>query len=89
MALGATRPQIAVTAIKDGARQAATGLVLGVGTAMVIGRGVSDVLQGVEPAGPGAYAAAAATVAAVAVVAAAGPAWRAAGGDPAAAFRAG
>lgn len=89
MALGATRPQIAGTAIKDGARQAAAGLVLGVGTAMVIGRGVSGVLQGVEPAGPGAYAAAAAAVAAVAVVAAAGPAWRAAGGDPAAAFRAG
>lgn len=89
LALGATRRQIAGTAIKESARQAATGLILGVGAAATIGRSVSGVLQGVEPAGPGAYAIAAAAVAAVAIGAAAGPAWRAAGGDPATAFRAG
>lgn len=89
LALGATRRQIAGTAIKESARQTAAGLILGVGAAATIGRSVSGVLQGVEPAGPGAYAIAAAAVAAVAIGAAAGPAWRAAGEDPATAFRAG
>ena len=89
MALGATRLQIAGTAIKESTWQAAAGLVLGVGAAATIGRSVSNVLQAAEPAGPGVYAAAAAAVAAVAIGAAAGPAWRAASGDPAAAFRAG
>lgn len=88
MALGATRLQIAGTAVIESAWQAAAGLVLGLGSVVLIGRSMAGVLEGAGPTALGPYAVAAAVVAVVAIGAAAGPAWRAASGDPAAAFRA-
>lgn len=89
MALGATRPGIAGMVVREGAAPALAGLGLGAAGAVVVVGGLGSVLHDVAPAGPVAHVLAAGLVFLVALAGTVGPAWKAAGGDPALAFRSG
>ena len=87
MALGATRPGIARMVVREGALLVLAGLGLGAAGAAAVVGGLGSVLHDVAPAGPVVHVLAAALVFLVALAGTAGPAWKAAGGDPALAFR--
>ena len=87
MALGATRPGIARMVVREGAVLALAGLGLGAAGAAAVVGGLGSVLHDVAPAGPVVHVLAAVLVFLVALAGTAGPAWKAAGGDPALAFR--
>ena len=52
MALGARRATVFGSILKDGLLLALTGIVLGTGLAFLLGRGIGDMLYGVNPADP-------------------------------------
>ena len=87
MALGATRPGVARMVVREGAVLAAAGLGLGAAGAAAVVGGLGSVLHDVAPAGPVVHVLAAVLVFLVALAGTVGPAWKAAGGDPALAFR--
>ena len=87
MALGATRPGIARMVVREGALLVLAGLGLGAAGAAAVVGGLGRVLHDVAPAGPVVHVLAAVLVFLVALAGTVGPAWKAAGGDPALAFR--
>ena len=87
MALGATRPGVARMVVREGAVLAAAGLGLGAAGAAAVVGGLGSVLHDAAPAGPVVHVLAAVLVFLVALAGTVGPAWKAAGGDPALAFR--
>jgi predicted permease len=83
-ALGAAPRELVMLSVRAGVRQAAAGLALGVGVALVLTRALATLLHGVAPADPVTFAAVVAVTGAVAIAASAGPARRAARTQPAA-----
>ncbi|MGH9410853.1 MAG: FtsX-like permease family protein, partial [Vicinamibacterales bacterium] len=87
MALGATRSQVFVLVVGQGATIAAAGVAAGIGGSLMVARGLSAQLYGVAPADPATLAATSAILAIVAVAASAIPARRATAVDPMEALR--
>jgi predicted permease len=87
MALGARPSDVARLVLKDGARLAAFGVLLGLGLAAGVGRVLRSILYGVSGADPLAFAGMAALLAAVALFASWLPARRASRVDPLTALR--
>ena len=75
--------------VREGAVLALAGLGLGAAGAVVVVGGLGSVLHDVAPAGPVGHVLAAVLVFLVALAGTVGPAWKAAGGDPALALRSG
>ena len=88
MALGAPRPAVIRMVVRQGLKTVATGLVLGMLLAFVVGRLLADFLVGVSPADPLTYITVTLLLASVAVPAALLPARRATRIDPVVALRA-
>jgi putative ABC transport system permease protein len=87
MALGARRARIVGDVVRDGARLAALGMAVGLGTALLLGRFVESLLFGVTPTDPLTLGAVVVGLGAVAVLAAYVPARRASRIDPVVAIR--
>jgi len=87
MALGARPSDVARLVLKDGARLAAFGVLLGLGLSAGVGRVLRSILYGVSGADPLAFAGMAALLAAVALFASWLPARRASRVDPLTALR--
>jgi predicted permease len=87
MALGARPSDVASLVLKDGARLAVLGVLLGLGLAAGVGRVLGSILYGVSGADPLAFAGMAALLAAVALFASWLPARRASRVDPLTALR--
>jgi ABC-type antimicrobial peptide transport system permease subunit len=87
-ALGATPRDLIALGLGSGARQAAAGLAIGVGAALVLTRALRALLQGVTPTDPATFAAVVVVTGIVAIVASAVPARRAGRVDPNEALRA-
>jgi len=81
-ALGAARRQIWSGVLAEGARLAAIGVALGIGTAVVVTRFISGLLVGVPALDPPTFLAVGVLLGGVAIVAAWVPAWRAAEVSP-------
>jgi putative ABC transport system permease protein len=81
-ALGATPRQIVGLVLSQGGRLAAIGLVIGVGGAIALARGLSALLFGVEPGDPATLFAVVVLIAAVTIAGCLVPALRAARVDP-------
>jgi len=88
LALGADAPQVVGMILRDAARLAAAGLVLGVAIALALGRTVSSLLYSTRATDPATFAAVVAVLAAVAFVASYVPARRASRIAPVEALRA-
>jgi ABC-type antimicrobial peptide transport system permease subunit len=88
VALGATPGEIAVMVMKEGARLAAVGTIVGGIGALVLARALATLLFGVRPADPIAFAIAAGSVLIMTLVATYVPSRRATRVDPVAALRA-
>jgi predicted permease len=86
-ALGATPRDLMAIALQSGLRQALTGLLIGVGSALVLTRVLRTLLQGVSPTDPLTFATVVAVTGVVAVIASLAPARRAAKIDPNAVLR--
>ncbi len=86
-ALGATAADLRRLVIGDTLRMAAVGLVVGLGGALLVARGVRAFLFGVSPLDPAVYFGAALTLLLATLVAAAMPIRRAVRLDPTAALR--
>ena len=87
MALGASRRDVVALILIQGARLTATGLVLGLAAALLLGRGLRSVLYGVGGTDPLAFTAAAVVFTAVALLASWLPARRAGRLQPAEVLR--
>jgi ABC-type antimicrobial peptide transport system permease subunit len=87
-ALGATPNDLMAIGLRSGLRQAMTGLVIGVVSALLLTRVLRTLLQGVSPSDPLTFIAVVAVTGVVAVVASLAPAIRAARIDPNRALRA-
>lgn len=87
MALGAQRATVFASILKDGLMLAAAGIVLGTGLALLLGRGLSDMLYGVNPSDPVTFSSVGVVVLATSILAAIGPARRALSIDPLNALR--
>ena len=81
-ALGATRSRIIGMVLWENGRRVATGTVIGLAVAILIGIGLSSVLYGVRAVDPLALGGVVAAIAMVAAAASIGPARRAANADP-------
>ena len=88
MALGAERSSVLRLIVGQGARLAASGILVGIAGAFALSRVMAGLLYGVSATDPLTYLALAAVLAAVAVTACAVPARRALLVDPAVALRA-
>ncbi len=88
MALGAQIADVQRVFLRHGLLLTATGILIGIGVAMVVTRVMSTFLFGVGPMDPVTYAAVSATLAAVALIGTYLPARRATHVDPLAALRA-
>jgi predicted permease len=88
MAMGARRGQVVWMIMKDSLVLTAIGVVAGVPSAMLVGRGLASSLYGVTPMDGASYVLAVAGVACVALAASAWPARRAANVEPLTALRA-
>jgi putative ABC transport system permease protein len=88
MALGATPPSLIRQIILDGMRVVVTGMVGGLGIALIAGRSIQRILLGVTMTDPVVVPATIATLLIAALAAYAVPAWRASRVDPAEALRA-
>ena len=88
MALGAERSSVLRLIVGQGARLAASGILVGIAGAFALSRVMAGLLYGVSATDPLTYLALAAVLAAVAVAACAVPARRALLVDPAVALRA-
>jgi putative ABC transport system permease protein len=89
VALGATPRQVLGLVLRQGLLLAAAGIVLGLGGALAVARGLQGMLYGVGAADPVSYAAAAAVLLVSVAVASIIPAWRASRVDPTVALREG
>ena len=87
MAIGATPPDVLRLVIRQGARLASIGMVLGLAGAFALTRVLQKMLFGVSASDTLTFAGAAAVLGAVAIVASLIPAWRAARIDPVTALR--
>ena len=87
MALGAMRGTVFRSVVKDGMMLTLTGMLLGMGAALVCGRGMSSLLFGVKPLDPATLIAVALLVTATSIAALIIPARRALGVDPVVALR--
>jgi len=87
MALGASRPQVLGTVLRDAVRLAVPGLVAGVLLAGLMGLGMRSTLLGVSPMDPISFGAAAGLLFMVVLLASLVPARRASAIDPMAALR--
>jgi predicted permease len=87
MALGAMRGSVFATVLRDGLLLTAVGAVLGIGLALLLGRGLSSYAFGVRPMDPEILGIAAAIVAATSLAALVSPARRALKVDPVRALR--
>jgi predicted permease len=88
MALGATPRAVIAGVMADGLRVVVAGIAVGVGFALLAGRGMNNVLFGVTTTDPMVLPVTVATLVIAAIVASAVPAWRASRVDPAEALRA-
>ncbi len=87
MALGALRGTVFASVLKDGLKLTLAGIVLGIGLAVLMGRGMSSLLYGVKPLDPVTLLVVAAAVIATSVAALVAPATRALRVNPADALR--
>ncbi len=87
MAVGARRGEIVGLIVRNAARLAAAGLVLGVGGAVLFARAMRSLLFGVTPLDPLTFLGVTAVLGTVALLASYLPARRAAGVDPVTALR--
>ncbi|UWZ82614.1 ADOP family duplicated permease [Occallatibacter riparius] len=87
MALGAMRGSVFASVVRDGLVLTAVGAAIGVGLALLLGRGLSSFAFGVKPMDPEILAVAAAIVAATSLAALVSPARRALKVDPVRALR--
>ena len=87
MALGARRATVFASILKDGLVLALTGIVLGTGLAFMLGRGIGDMLYGVNPSDPVTFFGVGTVVLVTSVLAAMGPARRALSIEPLNALR--
>ena len=87
MALGAMRGSVFATVLRDGFLLTAVGAVLGIGLALLLGRGLSSYAFGVKPMDPEILGAAAAIVIATSLAALVSPARKALKVDPVRALR--
>jgi putative ABC transport system permease protein len=87
VALGASPVSIIAVVLRGVMIPLATGLAIGLATALILARFLTSLLYEINGADPPAYAAAAGLLLAIGVVASAGPAWQAAAGDPLHALR--
>jgi ABC-type antimicrobial peptide transport system permease subunit len=87
MALGARGEEVVGLIVRNAARLAATGLVLGVGGAVLFARAMRSLLFGVTPLDPLTFVGVTAVLGTVALLASYLPARRAAGVDPVTALR--
>jgi predicted permease len=87
MALGAQSRDVVLLVLRQGARFALPGLLLGMVAAVGLARVASAALVAVNPADPAVFAAAAVFTVMIAVIATAFPAWRAVRVDPLVALR--
>lgn len=88
MALGGTRHAIARLVLREGVRQIAVGLIVGLALALAIASKIVDLLYGVSPRDPGVFIGGAGLLVVGATIAALFPARRAMRVDPASAMRA-
>jgi putative ABC transport system permease protein len=86
-ALGATTNDILRLVVGSAARVVLAGVVIGLALAIAGGRLIESMLFGVRPIDPATFVLVAVTLGAAAALSVAGPAWRAARIDPAAALR--
>ena len=87
MALGALRGTVFISVLKDGLKLTLAGIALGTGLAVLVGRGMSNLLYGVKPLDPVTLLVVVATVIAASVAALVAPARRALRVNPADALR--
>ena len=87
LALGATQRDLLSMVLRQGLRVALVGIVVGVGAALFLSRGLTTILFGVGPSDPLTYGTVVLLIVAVTAVASFLPAVRAARGDPVAALR--
>jgi ABC-type antimicrobial peptide transport system permease subunit len=87
MAVGARRGQVVWMILKDSLLLTATGVVVGIPLAMLVGRALASSLYGIKPLDAVSYLVAVVGVALVALTASAIPARRAASVDPIRALR--
>ncbi|HEX4681058.1 MAG TPA: FtsX-like permease family protein, partial [Gemmatimonadaceae bacterium] len=87
VALGALPTDVARLVLREGARLAVTGTVIGLGTALAVTRWLSGLLYGIGPRDPLTFAGVTVLLTAIALVACYAPARRAADVDPAIALR--
>ncbi len=82
MALGASGSGVLALVLRQGARLAAAGVLLGLTGGFAIARSMASLLYGVSPTDPWTYASVAALLLVIALAASAWPAWRATRVDP-------
>jgi putative ABC transport system permease protein len=87
LALGATRRDLLRMVLRQGMRVALVGVVVGVGAALFVSRGLTTILFGVSPSDPLTYGAVVLLIVTVTMAASFLPALRAAHGDPVTALR--
>jgi ABC-type antimicrobial peptide transport system permease subunit len=83
LALGARPRQVAVLVLRYGLSLAAAGVAIGFGGAILAGRSVASLVQGVSPSDPATLIGAVVLLGTVAAVACIVPAWRASHVQPA------
>jgi putative ABC transport system permease protein len=88
MALGASRERVLAMVLRQGLTLVAIGLMLGIASALVLGRVLQSYLYETTPTDPVAFAVVAVAFIGAGVLACLGPAWRATTVDPMAALRA-
>jgi putative ABC transport system permease protein len=87
LAIGADRGDVRMMVLRNGGMLAVTGIVIGVGLAILLTRSMAGMLYEVTPLDPITYLTAAGTLLVVALVASWIPAWRASSVDPVIALR--
>ena len=87
MALGALRGTVFISVLKDGLMLTLTGVALGTGLAVLVGRGMSNLLYGVKPLDPATLLVVATAVIAASIAALVAPARRALSVNPVDALR--
>jgi ABC-type antimicrobial peptide transport system permease subunit len=83
LALGAAPRQVATLVLRDGAALAASGLALGFVGALLAGRAVASLVQGISPTDPQTLIGSVVMLGAVTALACVVPAWRASHVEPA------
>jgi ABC-type antimicrobial peptide transport system permease subunit len=86
-ALGASRQAIMGLVLRQGLRLTVTGVIIGIGVAMLATRMLATLLFGISHVDPATYVGVVVLLVATSVVASALPAWRAARVDPVTALR--